>query len=165
MALVGLGGLPLCSALYSLGSMTLGTVLNGLDSYFRSAFNSWRLAARLGVDGYGGLLMGSVLNVPGSLPLGSALSGSLPLGMALGGLNRLPLGTARKRPARRSAWRYGGCISARRLMAPAISHFARYPSTFGSLPLDSALGGRGSCRSARRSTATAACRSALSSIA
>ena len=95
MALVGLGGLPLRSALYSLGSMTLGTVLNGLDSYFRSAFNSWRLAARLGVDGYGGLLMGSVLNVPGSLPLGSALSGSLPLGMALGGLNRLPLGTAR----------------------------------------------------------------------
>jgi hypothetical protein len=39
--------------------------------------------------------MGSVLNVPGGLPLGSALSGSLPLGMALGGLNRLPLGTAR----------------------------------------------------------------------
>ena len=30
MALVGLGGLPLRSALYSLGSMTLGTVLNGL---------------------------------------------------------------------------------------------------------------------------------------
>ena len=29
------------------------------------------------------------------MPLGSALSGSLPLGMALGGLNRLPLGTAR----------------------------------------------------------------------
>jgi hypothetical protein len=39
--------------------------------------------------------MGSVLDVPGGLPLGSALSGSLPLGMALGGLNRLPLGTAR----------------------------------------------------------------------
>jgi len=52
--------------------------------------------------------MGSVLNVPGSLPLGSALSGSLPLGMALGGLNRLPLGTARSIAARRSAWRYGG---------------------------------------------------------
>jgi len=30
MALVGLSGLPLRSALYSLGSMTLGTVLNGL---------------------------------------------------------------------------------------------------------------------------------------
>jgi hypothetical protein len=41
------------------------------------------------------LLIGSWLNVPGSFPLGSALNGSLPLGMALGGLDRLPLGTAR----------------------------------------------------------------------
>ena len=136
MALVGLGGLPLRSALYSLGSMTLGTVLNGLDSYFRSAFNSWRLAARLGVDGYGGLLMGSVLNVPGSLPLGSALSGSLPLGMALAASTACRSARrATTMAARRSAWRYGGCISARRSMAPANSHLAQYTQVpLGSVP-------------------------------
>jgi hypothetical protein len=31
--------------------------------------------------------MGSVIDVPGGLPLGSALSGSLPLGMTLDGLD------------------------------------------------------------------------------
>ena len=97
------------------------------------------------VDGYGSLLIGSVLDVPGSLPLGSALRGCLPLGMALGSVNRLPLGTARNG--------YGCSPLGMALRRLAARLGARWPQQFatwfgtqvcvGSLPLGSALDGLG----------------------
>ena len=42
-------------------------------------------------------------------------------------------------------------------MAPAISHLARYPSTFGGLPLGSAIDGLGSLPIDSALMATAAC--------
>jgi len=103
--------------------------------------------------------MGSVLDVPGGLPLGSALSGSLPLGMALGGLNRLPLGTARNGD---------GCSPlgmalrrlAARLGARWLQQFANWLGTlecFGSLTLGSALDGLCSLPIDLALTATASC--------
>ena len=95
--------------------------------------------------------MGSVLNVPGSLPLGSALSGSLPLGMALGGLNRLPLGTARNDY---------GCsplgMALRRLHLGWRSMAQQFATWLGAwrpwqLPLGTALNGYGTaCRPTQR---------------